>query len=152
MNGEDSHASELKPLKQEGQDEEPEINVRIDYLDQPPIFFSTTTNQQSGRTSLGGGELSSQPQTQATDGPGCLVLHTLLLPDADIVRPGPLQDAKSVTKNKENSAGFAQPLDSGRTPSNVSGLSDLAYDTQKLIDVLDDSLAAPLVSRKNVRL
>jgi hypothetical protein len=119
-----SPASELKPLKQEGQDEEQE-----------------------------GQDESSQPQTQTTDGPGCLVLHTLLLPDADIVRQcGPLQDAKNVTKNKGNSAGFAQPLDSGRTPSNVSGLSDLAYDTQKLIDVLDDSLAAPLVSRKNVRL
>ena len=146
-----SPASELKPLKQEGQDEEPEINVRIDYPGQPPIFFSTN-QQSSGSASLGGGEQSSQPQTPTTDGPGCLVLHTLLLPDADIVRPGPLQDAKDVTKNKGNSAGFAQPLDSGRTPSNVSGLSDLAYDTQKLIDVLDDSLAAPLVSRKNVRL
>lgn len=122
MNGEYSPASELKPLKQEGQDEEQE-----------------------------GQDESSQPQTQTTDGPGCLVLHTSLFPDADIVRPGPLQDAKNVTKNKGNSAGFAQPLDSGRTPSNVSGLSDLAYDTQKLIDVLDDSLAAPLVSRKKVR-
>jgi hypothetical protein len=100
MNGEHGPASELKPLKQEGQDEEQE-----------------------------GQDESFQPQTQT----------------------GPLQDAKNVTKNK-NSAGLAQPLDSGRTPSNVSGLSDLAFDTQKLIDVLDDSLAAPLVSRKNVRL
>ena len=68
MSGEYSPASELKPVQQEFQDEEAEINVRIDYPGQHPLFFST--RQLSGCAALGIGEqtMSATPEMRPPTG------------------------------------------------------------------------------------